>query len=133
MAKFSKKSPSPKPSAPRQNWLPLVIAGAVGFLGAFVLLKGCPFTMLSCPADQKICPVTSTMDRLSGCLEKGNLESAKTCGARLVELFDPSMPELAKAAEPIADAKNLADARKAYDSLKAKIKAGKPMPASASP
>ena len=89
--------------------------------------------MLSCPADQKICPVTSTMDRLSGCLEKGNLESAKTCGARLVELFDPSMPELAKAAEPIADAKNLADARKAYDSLKAKIKAGKPMPASVSP
>jgi hypothetical protein len=43
------------------------------------------------------------------------------------------MPELAKAAEPIAEAKSLADARKAYDSLKAKIKAGKPMPSSASP
>ena len=133
MAKNPKKSPSPKPSTPRPNWVPLIIAGAAGFLGAFVLLKGCPFTMLSCPAYKKICPVTSTMDRLEGCLASGNLASAKSCGAKLVELFDPSMPELAKAAEPIADAKNIADARKAYDSLKAKIKAGKPMPASASP
>ena len=73
------------------------------------------------------------MDRLEGCLAKGNLPSAKACGSKLVELFEPSMPELAKAAEPIAEAKSLADARKAYDSLKAKIKAGKPMPSSASP
>ena len=133
MPKSPKKSPAPKPSAPRQNWLPLIIAGAAGFLGAFVLLKGCPFTMLSCPAYKKICPVTATMDRLEGCLTQGNLASAKTCGAKLVELFDPSMPDLAKAAEPIADAKTLADARKAYDALKAKIKTGQPMPASASP
>jgi len=133
MPKSPKKSPSPKPSTPRPNWVPLIIAGAAGFLGAFVLLKGCPFTMLSCPAYKKICPVTSTMDRLEGCLAQGNLASAKSCGAKLVELFDPSMPELAKAAEPIADAKNIADARKAYDSLKAKIKTGQPMPASASP
>jgi hypothetical protein len=133
MPKSPKKSPSPKPSTPRPNWVPLIIAGAAGFLGAFVLLKGCPFTMLSCPAYKKICPVTSTMDRLEGCLAAGNLASANSCGAKLVELFDPSMPELAKAAEPIADAKTLADARKAYDSLKAKIKTGQPMPASASP
>ena len=132
MPKSPKKSPSPKPSTPRPNWVPLIIAGAAGFLGAFVLLKGCPFTMLSCPAYKKICPVTSTMDRLEGCLASGNLASAKSCGAKLVELFDPSMPELAKAAEPIADAKNLAAARKAYDSLKAKIKAGQPMPTSPS-
>ena len=133
MPKSPKKSPSPKPSTPRPNWVPLIIAGAAGFLGAFVLLKGCPFTMLSCPAYKKICPVTSTMDRLEGCLAQGNLASAKSCGAKLVELFDPSMPELAKAAEPIADAKNIADARKAYDSLKAKIKTGQPLPGSASP
>ena len=132
MPKSPKKSPSNKPSSPRPNWVALIIAGAAGFLGAFVLLKGCPFTMLSCPAYKKICPVTSTMDRLEGCLAQGNLASAKSCGAKLVELFDPSMPELAKAAEPIADAKNLADARKAYDSLKTKIKTGQPMPASAS-
>ena len=133
MPKSPKKSPDPKPAVPRRNWIPLLIAGAVGFLGAFVLLKGCPFTMLSCPAYKKICPVTSTMDRLEGCLAQGNLASAKSCGTKLVELFEPSMPELAKAAEPIAEAKSLADARKAYDSLKAKIKAGKPMPSSASP
>ena len=72
------------------------------------------------------------MDRLSGCLEKGNLESAKTCGAKLVALFEPSMPELAKAAEPIAEAKSLVEARKAYDTLKAKIKAGQSMPTSPS-
>ena len=133
MPKSPKKSPSPKPSTPRPNWVPLIIAGAAGFLGAFILLKGCPFTMLSCPAYKKICPVTSTMDRLEGCLAQGNLASAKSCGAKLVELFDPSMPDLAKAAEPIADAKNIADARKAYDSLKAKIKTGQPLPGSASP
>ena len=133
MAKNSKKSPAPKPAVPRRNWLPLLIAGTVGFLAAFFLLKGCPFTMLSCPAYQKICPVTSTLDRLEGCLAQGNLASAKKCGTRLVELFDPAMPELAKAAEPIAEAKSLADARKAYDALKAKIKTGQPMPTSASP
>ena len=132
MPKSPKKSPTPKAPSSKTNWLPLIIAGAVGFAGAFFLLKGCPFSMMSCPAYKKICPVTSTMDRLEGCLAQGNLASAKTCGAKLVELFDPSMPELAKAAEPIADAKNLADARKAYDSLKAKIKTGQPMPASAS-
>ena len=133
MAKNSKKSPSPKPSTPRPNWVALIIAGAAGFLGAFILLKGCPFTMLSCPAYQKICPVTSTLDRLEGCLAQGNLASAKKCGTKLVELFDPAMPELAKAAEPIAEARSLADARKAYDALKAKIKTGMPMPTSASP
>ena len=133
MPKSPKKSPSPKPSTPRPNWVALIIAGAAGFLGAFVLLKGCPFTMLSCPAYKKICPVTSTMDRLEGCLAQGNLASAKACGSKLAELFEPSMPELAKAAEPIAEAKSLAEARKAYDSLKAKIKAGKPMPSSPSP
>ena len=133
MPKTPKKSPSPKPSTPRPNWVALIIAGAAGFLVAFVLLKGCPFTMLSCPAYQKICPVTSTMDRLEGCLAQGNLASAKKCGTKLVELFDPAMPELAQAAEPIAEAKSLADARKAYDALKAKIKTGKPMLTSASP
>lgn len=133
MAKNSKKSPAPKPAVPRRNWIPLLLASAVGFLAAFFLLKGCPFTMLSCPAYQNICPVTSTMDRLETCLAQGNLASAKSCGARLVELFDPSMPELSKASESIAGAKNLAEARKAYDALKAKIKAGKPMPASARP
>ena len=133
MAKSPKKSPSPQPSAPRQKWLPLIIAGAAGFLGAFVLLKGCPFTMLSCPAYQKICPVTSTMDRLETCLAEGNLASAKSCGAKLVQLFDTPMPELAKAAEPIAEARTLADARKAYAALQAKIKSGQPMPVSASP
>jgi hypothetical protein len=132
MPKPPKKTPSPKPSAPKQKWLPLILAGVVGFAGAFLLLKGCPFTQMSCPAYANICPVTSTIDRLENCLNQGNLASAKSCGNKLVELFDPSMPELAKAAEPIADAKNLADARKAYDSLKAKIKTVQPMPASAS-
>jgi hypothetical protein len=133
MPKSPKKSPSPKPSTPRPNWVPLIIAGAAGFLGAFVLLKGCPFTMLNCPAYEKICPVTSTLQKLEGCLDKGDLNSARQCAEKLTDLLEPSMPELAKSSETIADAKNIADARKAYDSLKAKIKTGQPMPASASP
>jgi len=133
MPKLPKKPSSPPTSAPRQNWLPLLIAGAVGFFAAFALLKGFSCApMGSCPAFAPVCPVTSTMDNLENCLASGNLGSAKSCGAKLVELLDPSMPELAKAAEPIADAKNLAAARKAYDSLKAKIKAGQSMPTSPS-
>ncbi len=128
-----KKSPTPKPAVPRRNWFPLLIAGAVGFLAAFFLLKGCPFTMLSCPAYTKICPVTSTLDRLEACLAQGNLASAKNCGEKLTELLEPNMPELAKSAEAIAQAKSLAEARKAFNSLQAKIKAGKPMPASSRP
>lgn len=132
MPKSPKKSPSPKPSTPRQNWLPLIIAGAVGFLGAFLLLKGCPFTMLSCPAYEKICPVTSTLQKLEGCLDKGDLNSARQCAEKLTDLLEPSMPELAKSSETIANAKNLADARKALAAFQAKMKAGPAMPASKS-
>jgi len=132
MPKLPKKPSSPPTSAPRQKWLSLLLAGAIGFFAAFILLKGPCAPMGGCPAFAPVCPVTSTMDSLENCLASGNLASAKSCGARLVALLDPSMPELAKAAEPIADAKNLAAARKAYDSLKAKIKADQSMPTSPS-
>lgn len=133
MPKSPKKSPSPKPSTPRPNWLPLLIAGAVGFFAAFLLLKGCPFTMLSCPVYEKICPVTSTLSRLEGCLDKGNLDSAKECAEKLSDLLQPTMPGLAKSAEAIANAKTLPEARKALSEFQTKMKAGPPMPASKNP
>ena len=133
MPKSPKKSPTPKAPSPKTNWLPLIIAGAVGFAGAFLLLKGCPFSMMSCPVYEKICPVTSTLDRLEGCLEKGNLESAKECGEKLTRLLESSMPELAKSAEAIAEAKTLPEARKALAVFQAKMKSGSPMPATKSP
>ena len=133
MPKSPKKNPSPKPSAPKQKWLPLILAGAVGFAGAFLLLQGCPFTQMSCPAYAKICPVTSTMDRLENCLNQGNLASAKNCAEKLTELLEPNMPELAKAAETIARANSIPDARKAFASFQTKMKSGKPMPASSRP
>lgn len=133
MPKNSKKSPAPTPSAPRQNWIPLVVAGAVGFLGAFLLLKGCPFTMLSCPAYEKICPVTSTLNRLEECLDKGNLDSARQCAEKLTDLLQPNMPELAKAADTIANSKTLPQARKALSDFQTKMKAVSPMPASRNP
>ena len=132
MPKSPKKSSTPA-SSPKQNWLPLLIAGAVGFAGAFLLLKGCPFTMLSCPAYEKICPVTSTVNRLEGCLSQGNLASAKECGEKLTRLLEPSMPDLAKSAEAIADAKTLPEARKALAAFQAKMKSGSPMPAAKTP
>ena len=109
------------------------MAGAVGFAGAFLLLKGCPFSMMSCPVYEKICPVTSTLNRLEGCLEKGNLASAKECGEKLTRLLEPSMPALAKSAEAIAEAKSLPEARKAFTAFQAKMKSGSPMPASKTP
>ncbi len=133
MPKSPKKSPTPKAPSPKTNWLPLIIAGAVGFAGAFLLLKGCPFTQMSCPAYAKICPVTSTMDRLENCLNQGNLASAKNCAEKLTELLEPNMPELAKSAEAIARANSVPEARKAFASFQAKIKSGQPMPASSRP
>ena len=133
MPKSPKKSPTPKPAVPRRNWIPLFIAGTVGFLAAFLLLKGCPFTMMSCPAYEKICPVTSTLSRLEGCLDKGSLESAKQCAEKLMDLLQPTMPELAKSAQAIANAKTLPEARKALSEFQAKMKAGPPMPASENP
>ena len=132
MPKTPKKSSAPTPS-PKQNWLPLLVAGAVGFLAAFLLLRGCPFTMLSCPAYEKICPVTSTLGRLESCLEKGNLESARTCAEKLTDLLQPTMPELAKSAEAITHAKTLPEARKALSDFQAKMKAGPSMPAPKNP
>jgi len=133
MPKLPKKPSSLPTSAPRQKWLSLLLAGAIGFFAAFILLKGPCAPMGGCPAFAPVCPVTSTMDNLENCLASGNLTSAKSCGARLVALLDPSMPELAKEAEPIANAKNIAAARQAYDSFLAKITAGEPKSAAAKP
>ena len=127
MPKTPKKS-SVSASSPKPNWLPLLIAGAVGFAGAFFLLKGCPFSMMSCPVYEKICPVTSTLNKLEGCLAKEDLASAKECGAKLSRLLEPSMPELAKSARAIAEAKNLPEARKALAAFQARMKSGSPMP-----
>lgn len=130
MPKNSKKSPTPKASSAKQNWLPLLIAGGAGFLGAFVLLKGCPFSMLSCPAYEKICPVTSTLNQLEKCVDKGNLDSARQCAEKLTDLLQPSMPELAKSAQAISNAQSLPEARKALTAFQTKMKAGPPIPAS---
>ncbi|NBR46670.1 MAG: hypothetical protein EBT68_06120 [Verrucomicrobia bacterium] len=129
MPKIPIKSPTP---SPKQNWIPLLVAGAVGFFAAFVLLKGCPLSMMSCPVYEKICPVTSTLNRLEGCLDKGNLASAKQCAEKLATLLEPSMPELARSAEAIADAKTIAEARGAFAALEAKLESGS-MPAPKTP
>ena len=133
MPKFPKKSPAPTP-APKQNWIPLLVAGAVGFFAAFVLLKGFPCSsMMSCPALAPVCPVASTLEKLEGCLESGSLTTAKECGEKLTRLLEPDMPELAKSAEAIAEAKTLPEARKALATFQAKMKSGSPMPTTKSP
>jgi len=133
MPKSPKKSPAPQTASPKNNWLPLVVAGAVGFAGAFLLLKGCPLSMMRCPVYEKICPVTSTLNRLEGCLDKGNLASARQCAEKLATLLEPSMPELARSAEAIADAKTLPEARKSFAAFQASMKSAPAMPASKRP
>ena len=130
MPKLPKNSPTP---APKQNWLPLLVAGAVGFFAAFVLLKGFPCSsMMSCPALAPVCPVASTLEKLEGCLAMGNLATAKECGAKLTRLLEPDMPEFAKSAEAIANAKTIAEARRSFAALEAKLESGS-MPAPKTP
>ena len=133
MPKSPKKSPSNKPSPPRPNWVALIIAGAAGFFAAFVLLKGFPCSsMMSCPVLAPVCPVASTLEKLEGCLESGSLTTAKECGEKLTRLLEPDMPELAKSAEAIANAKTIAEARRAFAALEAKLESGS-MPAPQTP
>ena len=111
MPKSPKKSSSSKPSSPSQNWLPLLIAGAVGFAGAFLLLKGCPFSRMSCPVYSEICPVTSALGKVEKALAANDLASARASAEKLQDLLANRMPDLSQAARRLAGSQNLAEAR----------------------
>ncbi len=124
------KKPTPKkglatpatPSPKKPCYLPLLVAGAVGFALAFVLLKGCP-TMSTCPMYSEVCPVTSTLEVLEADLQRGDLPKAKQSAAKLSESLERTMPDLAKIADEIATSRNLAAANAKVEVLKKKMMA----------
>jgi hypothetical protein len=124
------KKPTPKkglatpatPSPKKPCYLPLLVAGAVGFALAFVLLKGCP-TMSTCPMYSEVCPVTSTLEVLEADLQRGDLPKAKQSAAKLSESLERTMPDLAKIADEIATSRNLAAASAKVEVLKKKMMA----------
>ena len=128
MPKIPKKSPSPKPSTPSQNWLPLLLAGAVGFAGAFLLLKGCPFSRMSCPVYSEICPVTSTLGKVEKALGQNDLPAARTSAEKLQDLLANRMPDLSQAARRIAESKNLDQARQNLTDFKRKMETASDQP-----
>jgi hypothetical protein len=131
MPKSQKNLPSSQPSAPRTNWLPLLVAGSVGFFAALALLKGFPRAqMAGCPAFAPACPVLSTMENLETCLADENLDSARQCGTKLTALLQPSIPELVPAAQAIADAKTLPEARRSFASFCKQVESGTLQPPS---
>ena len=132
MAKLPKKSSTPKSSAPRQNWLPLLVAGAVGFFAAFVLLKGCPLTMLSCPVYSNICPVTATLGKIEKALDRNDLPAAHTSAEKLQDLLASRMPDLSQAARKIAESQNLDQARRSLAEFKWKMEKTSYQPAPSS-
>ena len=122
------KKPTPKkgpatpatPSPKKPCYLPLLVAGAVGFALAFVLLKGCP-TMSTCPMYSEVCPVTSTLEVLEADLQRGDLPKAKQSAAKLSESLERTMPDLAKIADEIAASRTLAGASAKVEVLKKKM------------
>jgi len=128
MPKTPKKSSTPSP-APKQNWLPLLIAGAVGFAGAFLLLKGCPFSRMSCPVYTEICPVTSTLGKLEKALDQKDLPSVRNSAEKLQDLLANRMPDLSQAARRIADSQNLDQARQNLADFKKKMETASFQPA----
>ena len=122
------KKPTPKkslatpatPSPKKPCYLPLLVAGAVGFALAFVLLKGCP-TMSTCPMYSEVCPVTSTLEVLEADLQRGDLPKAKQSATKLSESLERTMPDLAKLADDIANSPNLAVANAKVEVLKKKM------------
>jgi hypothetical protein len=122
------KKPTPKKiltdtptSCPKKPcYLSLLVAGAVGFALAFVLLKGCP-TMSTCPMYSEVCPVTSTLEVLEADLQRGDLPKAKQSAAKLSESLERTMPDLAKIADDIANSRNLAGASAKVEVLKKKM------------
>ena len=122
------KKPTPKkglatpatPSPKKPCYLPLLVAGAVGFALAFVLLKGCP-TMSTCPMYSEVCPVTSTLEVLEADLQRGDLPKAKQSATKLSESLERTMPDLAKLADDITSSPNLAAASAKVEILKKKM------------
>jgi hypothetical protein len=110
---MAKKSSPSKPVPEKKSCpcpLPLLAAGAVGFLAAVLVLKGLPM-MGSCPMYSEACPVTSTIKQIELALQKNNLPLAQSQAEKLSEQLERTMPDLAKLADKIAESSSVNQAK----------------------
>jgi hypothetical protein len=110
---MAKKSSPSKPVPEKKSCpcpLPLLAAGAVGFLAAVLVLKGLPM-MGSCPMYSEACPVTSTLKQIELALQKNNLPLAQSQAEKLSEQLERTMPDLAKLADKIAESSSVNQAK----------------------
>ncbi|MDI9397303.1 MAG: hypothetical protein QM531_05855 [Candidatus Pacebacteria bacterium] len=110
---MAKKSSSSKPAPEKKSCpcpLPLLAAGAVGFLAAVLVLKGLPM-MGGCPMYSEACPVTSTLKQIELALQKNNLPLAQSQAEKLSEQLERTMPDLAQLADKIAESSSVNQAK----------------------
>ena len=101
-------------------FLPLLVAGAAGFLLALLILKGCPM-MGECPMYSEACPVTSTLMQVELALEKNDLPKAKAEASKLSEQLERTMPDLAKLADKVSQSTSVSLARTRLQELEKKM------------
>ncbi|NDE84561.1 MAG: hypothetical protein EB056_00775 [Verrucomicrobia bacterium] len=127
MPKNPKKNPNPKtsPSNPSSccgsKILPLGLAAGVGFLAAFLLLRGCPMSSGVCPIYSEACPVTSTLQKVKLALQKDDLTEARGQAEKLGDQLQASMPDLADLAQKLSKARDLTEARNLLQALEKKM------------
>ncbi|NBS87124.1 MAG: hypothetical protein EBS60_03465 [Verrucomicrobia bacterium] len=120
---MAKKSSSSKPAPEKKSCpcpLPLLAAGAVGFLAAVLVLKGLPM-MGGCPMYSEACPVTSTLKQIEIALQKNDLPLARANAEKLSEQLERTMPDLAKLSDRIAESSSLNQARTQLQVLEKKM------------
>lgn len=120
---MAKKSTPVSPTpAEKTRVLPLLIAGAVGFFAALLILQNCPMSD-SCPMYSEACPVTSSLMKIDAALQSGNLNAVKANAVKLSEQLEPTMPDLAKLADRLAASSSLPQATTALKALEKKMMA----------
>jgi hypothetical protein len=120
---MAKKSSPSKPTTEKKSCpcpLPLLAAGAVGFLAAVLLLKGLPM-MGGCPMYSEACPVTSTLKQIEMALQKNNLPLAQSQAEKLSEQLERTMPDLAQLADKIAESSSVNQAKTQLQILEKKM------------
>lgn len=125
---MAKKTPTTNP-APKNKacFLPLLVAGAVGFFLAVLLLKACPM-MSSCPMYSEACPVTSTLKQLELALDRNDLPQAQAEANKLSEQLERTMPDLSKLAQKVAKSTSIPQARNRLADLEKKMMSDVSMP-----
>jgi hypothetical protein len=120
---MAKKSSPSKPAPAKKSCpcpLPLLVAGAVGFLAAVLVLKGLPM-MGGCPMYSEACPVTSTLKQIEMALQKNNLPLAQSQAEKLSEQLERTMPDLARLADRIAESSSVNQAKTQLQVLEKKM------------